>query len=90
MLHPVDESRHDTPRRHRWRSLCLFSREQLLEQQCQLLESELAVMGEELSASREKIATSVLMWTGVRNELRQAEAELSQAKNQLQTSAGAC
>lgn len=71
-------------------SFAFFSREELLEQQCLLLESELAVMGEELSASREKIATLVLMWTGVRNEVRQAEAELSQAKNQLQTSAGAC
>lgn len=48
-----------------------FSREELLEQQCLLLESELLVMGEELSASREKIATLVLMWTGIKNELLQ-------------------
>lgn len=63
-----------------------FSREELLEQQCLLLESELAVMGEELTASREKIATLVLMWTGIRNELRQAEDELSKARYQLQAS----
>ncbi|WP_434120373.1 hypothetical protein [Pseudomonas fortuita] len=61
-----------------------FSREELLEQQCLMLENELAIMGEELTASCEKIATLVLMWTGVRNELRQAESELCQAKGQLQ------
>lgn len=63
-----------------------FSREELLEQQCLLLESELLVMGEELSASREKIATLVLMWTGIKNELRQAEVELSKARQQLDMS----
>ena len=67
-----------------------FSREELLEQQCLMLENELAIMGEELTASREKIATLVLMWTGVRNELRQAEAELCQAKGQLQERAALC
>ncbi|WP_444758084.1 hypothetical protein [Pseudomonas sp. A014] len=66
-----------------------FSREELLEQQCLLLESELALMGEELTASREKIATLVLMWTSIKNELRQAEAELSKARYQLQVSATA-
>lgn len=50
-----------------------FTREELLEQRCRLLENELVVMGEELKASREKIATLVLMWTGIRNDLRQAE-----------------
>ncbi len=60
-----------------------FSREELLEQQCLLLQSELVVMGEELTASREKIATLVLMWTGIKEELRQAEAELSNARQQL-------
>lgn len=63
-----------------------FSREELLEQQCLLLESELLVMGEELSASREKIATLVLMWTGIKNELRQAEVELSKVRQQLEIS----
>ncbi|MGJ7547603.1 hypothetical protein [Pseudomonas alloputida] len=63
-----------------------FSREELLEQQCVLLENELGVMGEELKASREKIATLVLMWTGIRNELHQAEEELRQARHQLDTS----
>ena len=53
-----------------------FSREELLAQQCLFLESELAVMGEELTASREKIATLVLMWTGIRNDLCQVEEEL--------------
>lgn len=43
-------------------------------------------MGEELSASREKIATLVLMWTGIKNELRQAEVELSEARQQLDMS----
>ncbi|MCC9009414.1 hypothetical protein K7A70_24890 [Pseudomonas putida] len=61
-----------------------FSREELLEQQCLLLENELAVMGEELTASREKIATLVLMWTGVKAELQKAETELTQARYQLQ------
>lgn len=46
-------------------------------------------MGEELTASREKIATLVLMWTSIKNELRQAEAELSKARYQLQVSATA-
>lgn len=63
-----------------------FSREELLEQQCLLLEGELAVMGEELTTSREKIATLVLMWTGIKSELRQAEAELSVARRQLDVS----
>lgn len=63
-----------------------FSREELLEQQCLLLESELAVMGEELMASREKIATLVLMWTGVKAELQKAETELTQARYELQVS----
>jgi len=61
-----------------------FSQEELLQQQCLLLENELAVMGEELTASREKIATLVLMWTGLKDELRHAEAELNQARYQLQ------
>lgn len=42
--------------------------------------------GEELTASREKIATLVLMWTGIKNELRQAELELRKARLQLDTS----
>ncbi|MEW4948567.1 hypothetical protein [Pseudomonas asiatica] len=63
-----------------------FSREELLEQQCFLLESELAVLWEEVTASREKIATLVLMWTGIKSELRQAEAELSEARRQLDVS----
>ncbi|MGO3987236.1 hypothetical protein ABI582_23030 [Pseudomonas sp. SAS7] len=63
-----------------------FSREELLEQQCLLLENELVVMGEELTASREKIATLVLMWTGIKNELRQAEVELSEARQQADMS----
>ena len=66
-----------------------FSREELLEQQCLLLESELAVMGEELTASREKIATLVLMWTGVKAELQKAEIELTQARYQLQVGSAA-
>lgn len=52
-----------------------------------LLERELAVMGEELTASREKIATLVLMWMGIKSEPRQAEAELSKARRQLNVSA---
>lgn len=63
-----------------------FSREELLEQQCLMLESELLVMDEELSASGEKIATLVLMWTGIKNELRQAGVELSEARQQLDIS----
>ncbi|WP_367599191.1 hypothetical protein [Pseudomonas fulva] len=63
-----------------------FSREELLEQQCLLLENELAVMGEELTASREKIATLVLMWTGVKAELQRAESELTRARYELQVS----
>lgn len=43
-------------------------------------------MGEELTASREKIATLVLMWTSIKNELRQAEPELSKARYQFQVS----
>ena len=66
-----------------------FSREELLEQQCLLLENELAVMGEELTASREKIATLVLMWTGVKSELQRAETELTQARYQLQVGSAA-
>lgn len=66
-----------------------FSREELLEQQCLLLEGELAVMGEELTASREKIATLVLMWTGVKAELQKAEIELTQARYQLQVGSAA-
>ncbi|WP_019437105.1 hypothetical protein [Pseudomonas putida] len=57
-----------------------FTREELLEQQCSLLENELSEMGAELAASREKIATLVLMWSGVKNELRQAEARLASLK----------
>lgn len=66
-----------------------FSREELLEQQCLLLENELAVMSEELAASREKIATLVLMWTGIKTELRAAESQLTQARYDLQMSNGA-
>ncbi|MBA1215887.1 hypothetical protein [Pseudomonas fulva] len=66
-----------------------FSRVELLEQQCVLLENELVVMGEELSASREKIATLVLMWTGIKEELRQSEAALSNARQQLDMSSTA-
>ncbi|WP_256818924.1 hypothetical protein [Pseudomonas putida] len=66
-----------------------FSREELLEQQCLLLESELAVMGEELTASCEKIATLVMMWTGVKAELQNAETELTQARYQLQVGSAA-
>lgn len=61
-----------------------LTREELLEQQCMLLESELDVMSEELAGSREKIATLVLMWSGVRNELRKTEAELNAMKYELQ------
>ncbi|WP_060518853.1 hypothetical protein [Pseudomonas sp. NBRC 111134] len=61
-----------------------FTREELLEQQCMLLESKLDVMTEELAASREKIATLVLMWSGVRSELRSKEAELNAMKYELQ------
>lgn len=61
-----------------------FTREELLEQQCMLLESELDVMSEELAGSREKIAILVLMWSGVRSELRRTEAELDAMKYELQ------
>lgn len=40
-------------------------------------------MGDEFTASREKITTLVLMWTGLKDELRDAEAELNQARYQL-------
>lgn len=66
-----------------------FSREELLEQQCLLLENELGVMGEELTASREKFTTLVLMWTVIKEELRRAEAELSNARQQLDMSSTA-
>lgn len=67
----------------------LFRVKELLEQQCLLLESELVVMGEELMTSREKIATLVLMWTGIKEELRQSEAALSNARQQLDMSSTA-
>ena len=60
-----------------------FSREELLQQRCLLLEHELAEMGGELSVSREKIATLVVMWTGMRDELRCVGKELAQARWQL-------
>jgi hypothetical protein len=55
----------------------------MLEQHCHLLEAELAELHGELRESRSKIATLVLMWSGVTRELANAEAELRQTKAAL-------
>lgn len=61
-----------------------FSREEMLEQHCRLLEAELAELHGELSESRGKIATLVLMWSGLTRELAHAKVELSQTKMALE------
>ena len=63
---------------------CFFTEAEMLRQHCQLLEAELAELHSELRASRAKIATLVLMWSGVSRELGNAEAESRQHKEALE------
>jgi chromosome segregation ATPase len=63
---------------------CFFTEADMLHQRCRLLETELAELHGELRESRSKIATLVLMWSGVSRELRNAEAELRQHKEALE------
>lgn len=61
-----------------------FSENDMLRQHCRLLETELAELHDELRESRSKIATLVLMWSGVSRELAKAEAELRDTKGALE------
>lgn len=63
---------------------CFFTEAEMLRQHCHLLETELAELHGELRESRGKIATLVLMWSGVSRELAKAEAELRQTKAALE------
>lgn len=63
---------------------CFFTEAEMLRQHCQLLETELAELHGELRESRGKIATLVLMWSGVSREFAKAEAELLQTKAALE------
>lgn len=63
---------------------CFFTENDMLRQHCRLLETELSELHSELRESRGKIATLVLMWSGVSRELAKAEAELRQAKEALE------
>ena len=63
---------------------CFFSEDEMLRQHCHLLETELAELHSELRESRGKIATLVLMWSGVSRELAKAEAELRDSKAALE------
>jgi predicted nucleic acid-binding Zn-ribbon protein len=63
---------------------CFFTEADMLRQHCRLLETELAELHSELRESRGKIATLVLMWSGVSRELANAEAELRQTKEALE------
>jgi hypothetical protein len=47
-----------------------FTENEMLRQHCHLLETELAELHSELKESRGKIATLVLMWSGVRPRRR--------------------
>lgn len=59
---------------------CFFTEAEMLRQHCHLLETELAELHGELRESRGKIATLVLMWSGVSRELAKAEAKLRQVQ----------
>lgn len=59
---------------------CFFTENDMLRQHCRLLETELAELHGELRDSRGKIATLVLMWSGVSRELAIAELELKETK----------
>jgi predicted nucleic acid-binding Zn-ribbon protein len=61
-----------------------FTETDMLRQHCRLLETELAELHNELRESRGKIATLVLMWSGVSRELAKAETELRQTKEGLE------
>ena len=61
-----------------------FTENDMLWQHCRLLETELAELHSELKESRSKIATLVLMWSGVSRELAKAETELRQVKEALE------
>ncbi|ALE01054.1 hypothetical protein [Pseudomonas syringae] len=61
-----------------------FTEMDMLQQHCRLLETELAELHGELRDSRGKIATLVLMWSGLSRELGKAEAELRQTKAALE------
>jgi hypothetical protein len=61
-----------------------FTENEMLRQHSLLLETELAELHSELKESRGKIATLVLMWSGVSRELGKAEAELRQTKAALE------
>jgi predicted nucleic acid-binding Zn-ribbon protein len=63
---------------------CFFTEADMLRQHCRLLETELAELHGELRESRGKIATLVLMWSGVSRELAKAEAELRDTKAVLE------
>lgn len=63
---------------------CLFTEADMLKQHCHLLETELAELHSELKESRGKIATLVLMWSGVSRELAKVETELCQTKAALE------
>lgn len=61
-----------------------FTENDMLRQHCRLLETELAELHSELRESRGKIATLVLMWSGVGRELAKAETELRVIKEALE------
>lgn len=63
---------------------CFFTEADTLKQQCHLLEAELSELHGELRESRAKIATLVLMWSGVSRELAKVETELCQTKEALE------
>lgn len=63
---------------------CFFTETDMLRQHCHLLKTELAELHGELRESRGKIATLVLMWSGVSRELAKAEAALRQTKEALE------
>ncbi len=63
---------------------CFFTENDMLRQHCRLLETELAELHGELKEGRSKIATLVLMWSGVSRELAKAEAELKETKSALE------
>jgi len=60
-----------------------FSREEMVEQHCHLLQAEAAELSTELREARRKIATLVLMWSGVTKELAEVKRELHDAKWKL-------
>ena len=57
-----------------------FTEADTLRQHCHLLETELAELHSELKDTRGKIATLVLMWSGVTRDLAIAESELKKTK----------